>query len=110
MNPDDYAFDENSTMKITTIDTIYNFNGVDYHLLNDTLFGKVSKKLDKKTTLIYNVEIPLENIESVELEGIDVLPTVLITLGVVVGVLGLLILLFADVSLGGGPSSPPHGL
>ena len=30
MNPGDYTFDENSTIKITTKDTVYNFNGDDY--------------------------------------------------------------------------------
>jgi len=51
------------------------------------------KKIDKQTTLKTNVEIPVKNIESVEVERTDVLATVLSGLGIVVGalILGVLI-------------------
>ena len=94
MNPDDYTFDENSTLNVTTKDTVYNFNGNDYRLENDTLFGKISKKLDERRILIYNVEVPVEDMINVELEGIDVIGTTLTILGVVVGLFGAFVFSF----------------
>ena len=101
MNPDDYTFDESNSMKITTEDTVYNFNGDDYYMINDTLFGEVSKKLDRTTSLIFNVEIPVEDIEQVEIERSDALLTTFTVVGVFVGVLGLIVLI-AGTSGGGG--------
>ncbi|MCZ6702369.1 MAG: hypothetical protein O6940_04935 [Ignavibacteria bacterium] len=92
MNPGDYTFDENSTMKITTKDTVYNFSGNDYYLVNDTLIAEVSKKLDKNTSLKFNVEIPVDDIEEVEVERSDTALSILLGLGIVVGVLGLIVL------------------
>ena len=93
IKPNDYKFDENSKVKITTKDTIYNLSGKDYYFENDTLFAAVSKKIDNQTTLKTNVEIPIENIEIVEVERNDALATVLTTLAVLVGALGLSILI-----------------
>jgi len=87
MNPSDYTFDENSSIEITTIDTVYNFNGDDYHLENDTLFGKLSIKLDERKTLKTNVEIPVVDMVIVELERSDAIGSVLLTLGVLVGII-----------------------
>ena len=92
MNPGDYTFDENSTMKITTKDTVYNFSGNDYYLVNDTLIAEVSKKLDRTTSLKFNVEIPVDDIEEVEVERSDTALSILLGLGIVVGVLGLIVL------------------
>ena len=96
MNPGDYTFDENSTIKITTKDTVYNFNGDDYHLVNDTLIAVVSKKLDERTTLKINFGIPVENIESVEVERSNTTLSILLGLGIVVGVYALIGLLTFD--------------
>jgi hypothetical protein len=87
MNPGDYTFDENSTVKITTKDTVYNFTGDDYYLGNDTLIGELSTKLDKKTTLITDVEIPLKDIEKLEIERNDAVLTTLTVIGALVLVL-----------------------
>jgi len=107
MNPGDYTFDENSTMKITTKDTVYNFSGNDYYLVNDTLIAEVSKKLDKNTSLKFNVEIPVDDIEEVEVERSDTALSILLGLGIVVGVLALIFLLTFDikVKLGEGSGS-----
>ena len=61
-------------------------------MVNDTLIAVVSKKLDEKTKLKSNVEIPVEDIEEVEIERTDVIATVLITFVVVVGVFVLALL------------------
>jgi len=107
MNPGDYTFDENSTMKITTKDTVYNFSGNDYYLVNDTLIAEVSKKLDRTTSLKFNVEIPVKDIEEVEVERSDTALSILLGLGIVVGVLALIFLLTFDikVKLGEGSGS-----
>ena len=93
MNPGDYTFDENSTVKITTKDTVYNFNGDDYSLVNDTLIAVVSKKLDKKTTLRTNYEIPVKDIEKLEIDRNNALLTTLTVIGV------LFLLAVIDVGL-----------
>jgi len=93
MNPGDYTFDENSTMKITTKDTVYNINGNDCHLENDTLIAEVSKKLDRKTSLKFNIAIPVEDIEEVEVERTNALLTTLTVIGL------LFLLAFIDVGL-----------
>lgn len=96
MNPSDYKFDENSKLTITTRDSVYNFIGDDYHFKNDTLHGIQLLKIDKRTTLKTNVRIPVENIESIEVEKTDVLATTLLTVGVIVGVFVLALLFSTD--------------
>ena len=97
MNPGDYTFDENSTIKITTIDSVYNFNENDYYLENDTLFGTVFKLSEERTTPILNVEIPVENMEAVEVERFDVGGTILTVLGSLAGIfLLVMIITIAD--------------
>ena len=101
MNPGDYTFDENNTVKITTKDTVYTFSGNDYYLVNDTLIAEVTKKLDKNTSLKSNVyyvktfyfEIPVEDIEEVEIERNNALLTTLTVIGVSIGALGALVFL-----------------
>ncbi len=99
MNPGDYTFDENSTIKITTKDTVYNFSGDDYSLVNDTLIGIMAKKLDERTTLKINFGIPVENIESVEVDRTDVLLTTILVVGILIIPVTLII---AAITLDGG--------
>ena len=97
MNPDDYTFNENSTIKIATKDSVYNLNENDYYLENDTLFGTVFKLSEERTTPILNVEIPVENMEGVELERFDVGGTILTVLGSLAGIfLLVMIITIAD--------------
>ena len=101
MNPGEYTFNENSTMKITTKDTVYNFKGNDYSLVNDTLIAKVSKKLDRTTSVISNIAIPVEDIEEVEIERTDALATTGLVIGITLGALGLLVLIAGTSGSGG---------
>jgi len=96
MNPSDYKFDENSKLTITTRDSVYNFIGDDYHFKNDTVHGIQLQKIDKRTTLKTNVRIPVENIEGVEVEKTDTAATILLGLGIVVGVFVLAFLFSTD--------------
>ena len=97
VNPGDYNFGENNTIKITTKDSVYNFNENDYHLENDTLFGTVFKLSEERTTPKLNVEIPVENMEAVEVERFDVGGTILTVLGSLAGIfLLVMIITIAD--------------
>jgi len=84
MNPEEYNFDENLDLQVTTKDTVYNILGDDYFYANDTLFAKVTIQLDKRTSAKLKVNIPVETIETVEVEKTDVVATVFTTLGLVV--------------------------
>jgi len=94
MNPSNYKFDENSKLTITTRDSVYNFIGDDYHFKNDTVHGIQSLKIDKRTTYRLKVEIPVEEITTVEVERTDAIASILATLGVLVGILGLIFLIW----------------
>ena len=89
MNPEEYNFDENLDLQVTTIDTTYAISSDDYYYLNDTLFAKVPVQLDKRTSAKLKFSIPVEKIETVEVEKTDVMATVFTTLGVIVGVLAI---------------------
>ena len=90
MNPEEYNFDENLDLQVTTIDTTYAISSDDYYYLNDTLFAKVPVQLDKRTSAKLKFSIPVEKIETVEVEKTDVMATVFTTLGVIVGVLAII--------------------
>ena len=96
MNPGTYNFDEEEKLQLTTKDTTYNIGEKDYKLENDTLFVTFSKKLDRETTLKTVVEIPVENIESVEVKRSDSGLSFLLGLGVVVGLFALIYLISTD--------------
>ena len=93
MNPKDYSFDEGNNILVTTKDTTYQLKGKDYHLLSDTLFAKVEKKIDRKTTHISTIGIPLVNMENVEIERNDAIGTLGTVLGVLVGAFALIIII-----------------
>lgn len=96
MNPSEYKYDEKEELWLTTKDTTYNLGGKDYYLENDTLIATFRKKLDRETTLITNVEIPVETIKTVEVERTDGGATFLVGLGVVVGVFVLIAAVSTD--------------
>jgi hypothetical protein len=91
MNPSEYNFDENLDLQVTTKDTVYSISGDDYFYANDTLFAKVPVQLDKRTSAKLKVNIPVETIETVEVEKTDVVATVFTTLGVIVGVFAIVV-------------------
>lgn len=93
MNPGNYNFDEMEDVQITTKDTTYFLGENDYYFESDTLFATLSKKTDKQTILKTNVEIPVENIKSVEVERTNVLGTIGVILGILIGMLGALVLI-----------------
>ena len=78
MNPGEFDFDGNWDMKVITKDTVYKFDSGDYNYKNDTLYADVSKSLDNKSKLHYTTGIPVEEIESIEAQKMDVLGTVAI--------------------------------
>ncbi len=47
----------------------------DYYSTNDTLFAMVSKPLNDKSNLHYTISIPVESIETIEAQKMDMLGT-----------------------------------
>jgi hypothetical protein len=78
MNPGEFDFEDNWDMQVTTKDTTYAISSDDYYYANDTLFVKVPIQLDKKTSAKLKVSIPVETIETIEAQKMDVLGTVAI--------------------------------
>ena len=93
MTPGNYNFDENEELMITTKDSVYNLNGNEYYLENDTLFFTVKTKIDKQSTLKTIEKISVEEMESVEVEKTNTLLTILSGFGIVIGVLVIWVLL-----------------
>jgi hypothetical protein len=90
MNPSKYSFDEEEDLQLTTKDTTYNIGEKDYYLENDTLFVTFSKKLDRETTLITDVELPIKDVETLEVQRTDSGLTALLILGSIIGLLTVL--------------------
>ncbi|GIK59775.1 MAG: hypothetical protein HND39_03225 [Ignavibacteriota bacterium] len=99
MTPVAYDFDEHSDIQVSTSDTTYKLMGDDYHFANDTLFATLSTKIDRQTTLKTNIKIPEENIKSNEIERTDTGMTILLTTGILIGVLGHAFVLGFDMQL-----------
>ena len=97
MNPSEYNFDEKKEVYLTTKDTSYNIGENDYYLEDDTLVATLSKQINKQTTLKTNVKIPIQNIETVEVERVDTFETILLTSSIAIP-----ILLMAIIAAAGG--------
>jgi hypothetical protein len=76
MNPGEFDFEDNWNIQVIVKDTVYNFESGDYYFTNDTLFATVSKPLDDKSSLNYTISIPVENIQTIEAQKIDIFGTV----------------------------------
>jgi len=109
MTPADFNFNEKEDMQVTTKDTTYNLSGKDYYFENDTVFATVSKKLDKRTTLKFNIEIPVDEIDTVRVQRTDPLATTLTVLGVAIGAIGILIVIAGASGSGGNIGCQPKG-
>ncbi len=66
MNPEEYNFDENLDLQVTTKDTTYSVLADDYYYANDTLHIKILKPLNERTNVKVKVNIPKAEIEKVE--------------------------------------------
>lgn len=86
MNPYNYSFDENNTMKVITKDSVYNFEGNDYYLEKDTLFGTAFNISGESTSPEVKVAIPIDNMKALDVERFDYGGTVLTVLGVAFGI------------------------
>jgi hypothetical protein len=81
MNPARYSFDENINLTVTTKDTSYDFNGYDYYLNKDTLYGTAPIHINKTTKYIITEKIPVANIKKIETDRVNALNTTLIVVG-----------------------------
>ena len=87
MNPSEYNFNEKKELHLTTKDTTFSIGENDYYLEDDTLVATLSKKINKQTTLKTNVKIPIQNIETVEVERVDTFETILLTSSIAIPIL-----------------------
>jgi len=101
MAPASYNFDEKMEITVITKDTMYNFKGNQYVLVNDTLIGTTRNAgISFKSQKSQEVLIPVEDMQLVEVTK----PEGLKTTGVFFGVLALLFAIFyiaASSSVGG---------
>jgi len=110
MSPGDFNFNDAEDVQIITKDTTYNFSGKDYYFENDRLFAIVSKKIDKQTTLKYNIEIPVEDMKELNVKRTNIFLTTILVVGVLIIPVTLIVAAIAD---DGGQPTPyygPHGL
>ena len=86
--PSTYKFDERKNLTVITKDTSYNFNGDDYSLGRDTLIT-VTSRVDagRENGKLKFLKIPVEEMQTVEVDRIDVLDTVLLSAGIAVVVI-----------------------
>jgi hypothetical protein len=78
MTHGEFNFEDNWDLQVTTKDTTYAISSNDYYYANDTLFVKVPVQLDKRTSAKQKINIPVESIEIIEAQKMDVLGTVAI--------------------------------
>ena len=99
--PASYNFDEKMEITVITKDTMYNFKGNQYLLVNDTLIGTTRNAgISFKPQQSQEVLIPVEEMQLVEVTR----PEGLKTTGLFCGVLALLFITFyiaASSSVGG---------
>ena len=87
MNPKNYDFDENEDLEIVTKDSVYSIKYDHYYFENDTLFATQIIKVDNESSLKMSAEIPVEEIQSVEVERTNTLVAVFSVIGIVIGIL-----------------------
>jgi len=98
MNPEEYNFDEELDLQVTTKDTSYSLNANDYYYDKDTLFVTVSKFIYKnnyrvRVTDKVIAKIPAEEIEMIQVEETDGVGTLLVIAGVLVTIAGILLII-----------------
>ena len=103
--PEKYDFDETATIYVTTGDTTYKFLSGYNQLVNDTLYGYSNTRYQGLYKL-QKIKIPLNKIEKLEVEKIDVPNTCLLS-GTIILVIALIIFeatfkLFDEPLLGNG--------
>jgi hypothetical protein len=87
MKPRNYNFDENEDLEIVTKDSVYNIKYDHYYFENDTLFATQIIKVENQPPVKMNVEIPVEEIQTVEVERTNTYVAILSVFGIVIGLL-----------------------
>ena len=108
MNVNEYDFSkshtENRPIKIIKIDsTVYILNQYDYQFRDDTLFVQQKQIMDDNIEKRVWLRVPLNEIQSVEIEKIDSGNTILMISIITVGILAIAIAIYAimwpDISI-----------
>jgi hypothetical protein len=95
MSPGDYNYNDHYDILLTTRDTTYKLKGEEYQFYNDTLTVNLSKQIDNQTKLKYDVKIPADEINIVEVEMTDTLGTAGVILGVLAGLFAAMVIVAA---------------
>ncbi len=82
MSPDSYDFENQRDIIITTEDTLLNLKSEDYTVVEDNIIVRAEKTIDTRTKLKYNLIIPIETVETIEVKKTDTGNTV-ITIGII---------------------------
>lgn len=108
MSVNEYDFNkrhtENRPIKIIKIDsTVYTLNQYDYQFRDDTLFIQQKRSIDNNIEKRVWLRVPLNEIQSVEVEKIDSGNTILLVSTITVGIIAIAIaiyaIIFPDISL-----------
>jgi hypothetical protein len=83
MEPDEIDFNENQDLNVVMTDTTYTLEADHYYYNNDTIFTILSKPLDESPISKFEKQIPVEEIETVEVDKFDYVATIIAPLAVV---------------------------
>ena len=83
MKPDEIDFNENQDLNVVMTDTTYNLEADHYYYKNDTLFAIVSGTLGDEPGSISEKQIPIDKIDTVEVDKFDYVATIIAPLAVV---------------------------
>ena len=105
MTPEEYNFDENLDLQVSTKDTTYSLSAEDYYYDKDTLFVTVSKFIYKDnyrvrvTDKIIATKIPVNEIEKLEIEKMDEVVTIGIVAGFVLIIVGIMVIIVGETEI-----------
>lgn len=101
LSPSAYRFDEKKEITIITKDTMYNFRGNQYVLVNDTLIATTAYKgINTETLQPQDVRVPVEEMQLIEVTKEDGVKTTLVFFGIL-ALLALVVYISASSSVGG---------
>jgi len=95
MSPEEYPFDENLDMQVTTQDTTYWILSDDYYYANDTLYINILEPPNERTDVKVKMNIPKTEIEKVEVTKTDITGTWIVA-GVVLVVAATIVIFLTN--------------
>lgn len=102
MNPEEYNFDENLDLLVTTKDSTYSISAKDYYYDKDTLYATLSKWMYKDDYWVrYKIatKIPVKEIKKLEIEKMDETVTIGIVAGFVLIIVGIMVIIAGETEI-----------